>query len=591
MSTTKQTLSIYWQFTKPYKRQLWQMYPTMVVAQIGEDFIVPVLISGILSNLAAGKTSLLAFGHIWPLLLLIIILDASGHLIWNRIVVPLFWRTQDSVMRDLNVHIFKHLSNMSYRFFSDRFAGSLVSQTNRFVGSYERLTDPLTWNVFKLIVALIATSVVLVPRAPLVIAGIMLVTAIYIPLVWKYRRQQVPYNKLWASAETKRTGQLADAISNILAVKSFANEKFETRRMQERADDVHNRSMDTMSIAMRQEFVTGLVQRSINHITIVVSILLAVGGHVSVGTVYLSLFLVSSLLRRLWDLNNTFRQFTRVFGDATDMTEILQLKPEVKDPLDPKPFHAKKGEVELRDVSFSYPETDESEGLFEKFCLTIKPGEKIGLVGPSGGGKTTITKLLLRFMDIQDGEILIDDQNIAQVKQADLRHAITYVPQEPLLFHRSLTENIRYGNPDASEEEIVAASKKAHAHEFITKLPDGYETLVGERGVKLSGGQKQRVAIARSLLKDAPILVLDEATSALDSESEALIQKALWELMKNKTAIVIAHRLSTVKRMDRIVVLDDGKIVEEGTHAELHKREGGLYARLWSHQSGGFIEE
>ncbi len=591
MSTTKQTLSIYWQFTKPYKRQLWKIYPTMVVAQIGEDFIAPVLISGILSNLAAGKTSLLEFGHIWPLLLLIVVIDASGHLIWNRIVVPLFWRTQDSVMRDLNVHIFKRLSNMSYRFFSDRFAGSLVSQTNRFVGSYERLTDPLTWNVFKLLIALIATSVVLIPRAPLVVIGIMLVTAVYIPLVWKYRRQQVPYNKLWASAETKRTGQLADAISNILAVKSFANERLETNRMQERADDVHNRSMDTMSIAMRQEFVTGLIQRSINHIAIVVSILLAVGGHVSVGTVYLSLFLVSSLLRRLWDLNNTFRQFTRVFGDATDMTEILQLEPEVKDPPNPKPFRAKIGQVELRDVSFSYPETSESDGLFKSFSLTIKPGEKIGLVGPSGGGKTTITKLLLRFMDIQDGKILIDDQNIAEIKQADLRHAITYVPQEPLLFHRSLTENIRYGNPGASENEIIAASKKAHAHEFITKLPAGYETLVGERGVKLSGGQKQRVAIARSLLKDAPILVLDEATSALDSESEALIQKALWELMKGKTAIVIAHRLSTVKRMDRIVVLDDGKIVEEGTHSELHKRKGGLYARLWSHQSGGFIEE
>jgi len=563
----------------------------MVIAQIGEDFIAPVLISGILSNLATGNTSLITLSHIWPLLLLIVALDTSGHLIWNRIIIPRFWRTQDSIMRDLNVHIFKHLSNMSYRFFSDRFAGSLVSQTNRFVGSYERLTDPLTWNVFKLLVAMIATSVILLPRAPLVVAGIMLVTAIYIPLVWKYRRQQVPYNKLWASAETKRTGQLADSISNILAVKSFANEKHETNRMQERADDVHNRSMDTMSIAMRQELFTGLVQRSINHITIVVSILLAVGGHVSVGTVYLSLFLVSGLLRRLWDLNNTFRQFTRVFGDATDMTEILQLEAEIKDPMNPKSFRAKKGEVELKDVSFSYPETSETDGLFEKFSLSIKPGEKIGLVGPSGGGKTTITKLLLRFMDIQDGKILIDGQDIAEAKQADVRHAITYVPQEPILFHRSLTENISYGNPGASADEIVAASKKAHAHEFIIKLPGGYDTLVGERGVKLSGEQKQRVAIARSLLKDAPILVLDEATSALDSESEALIQDALWELMKNKTAIVIAHRLSTVKRMDRIVVLDEGKIVEEGTHAELHQRKGGLYARLWSHQSGGFIDE
>jgi len=212
------------------------------------------------------------------------------------------------------------------------------------------------------------------------------------------------------------------------------------------------------------------------------------------------------------------------------------------------------------------------------------------LVGHSGGGKTTITMLLLRFMDINDGEILIDGQNIAHVKQTELRQAIAYVPQDPALFHRSLADNIRYGRLKATDAEVRKASRLAHAEEFIGGLKDGYETLVGERGVKLSGGQRQRIAIARAMVKDAPILVLDEATSALDSESEKLIQDALWKLMEGRTTIAIAHRLSTIQRMDRIVVLDEGKIVEQGSHKELLEADG-IYARLWAHQSGGFLEE
>jgi ATP-binding cassette subfamily B protein len=222
--------------------------------------------------------------------------------------------------------------------------------------------------------------------------------------------------------------------------------------------------------------------------------------------------------------------------------------------------------------------------------LSIHAGEKIGLVGHSGSGKTTFTRLLLRFSDLDKGEILIDGQNIANITQDDLHNEIAYVPQEPLLFHRSIKENISYGQPAASMSEIDKAAKQAHAEDFIEQLPKGYETLVGERGVKLSGGQRQRIAIARALLKDAPILLLDEATSALDSESEALIQDALWKLMEGRTAIVIAHRLSTIQRMDRIVVMDDGKIVEQGSHKKLLKL-GGTYAKLWARQSGGFIED
>lgn len=248
------------------------------------------------------------------------------------------------------------------------------------------------------------------------------------------------------------------------------------------------------------------------------------------------------------------------------------------------------GKISMNKITFTH---DEGQGdtLFHDFSLDIKPGEKIGLVGASGSGKTTLTKLLLRFADIDSGKITIDGQDISEVTQASLRAKIAYVPQEPLLFHRSVRENIAYGRPDATDAEIEEAAKKAGAYDFIIGLKDGFDTMVGERGTKLSGGQRQRVAIARAILKDAPILVLDEATSALDSESEALIQKSLETLMENRTSIVIAHRLSTIAKLDRIIVLKNGKIVEDGSHDELINKKRGVYAKLWARQSGGFIEE
>jgi ATP-binding cassette subfamily B protein len=223
------------------------------------------------------------------------------------------------------------------------------------------------------------------------------------------------------------------------------------------------------------------------------------------------------------------------------------------------------------------------------FSLDIKPGEKVGLVGYSGSGKTTLTKLLLRFIDVTSGKIVINGVNIRDIRQSALRDVIAYVPQEPLLFHRSIGENISYGKPNASQKELLRAAKTANVDEFVKQLPSDYETLVGERGIRLSGGQRQRVAIARAVLKSSPILVLDEATSALDSESEKYIQTALWKLMEGRTALVIAHRLSTIRRMDRIVVMNKGQIVQEGTHKQLLKDKNGIYAKLWSHQSDGYI--
>jgi ATP-binding cassette subfamily B protein len=283
------------------------------------------------------------------------------------------------------------------------------------------------------------------------------------------------------------------------------------------------------------------------------------------------------------------RSLTKALKALTDMKEIVDILDEVPDILDPeKPekLRMKNGQIVFDSVSFKYKE---GSAVFADLNLTIQPGERIGLVGHSGAGKSTITKLLLRFADVSVGQILIDGQDIRLVTQDDLRSVISYVPQESILFHRSIRDNIAYSKPEATEFEIEDAARKAHAHEFIIKLSKGYDTLVGERGVKLSGGERQRVAIARVMLKNSPILVLDEATSSLDSISESYIQEAFDELMKGKTTLVIAHRLSTIQKMDRIVVLEDGKVVEIGTHKELIKNKG-KYADLWEHQSGGFVD-
>jgi len=297
-----------------------------------------------------------------------------------------------------------------------------------------------------------------------------------------------------------------------------------------------------------------------------------------------------TLVNRLFEINTMVRSVEEALLQSVPMTEILQEAPEIVDIPNARELVVDDGAIDFNDVVFTYQDNTSNKEVFTQLNLAIKPGEHIGLVGPSGGGKSTLTRLLLRFEDIQEGDISIDGQNIAGVTQASLRSQISYVPQEPLLFHRSIADNIGYGNLDATLDDIKQAARLANAAEFIDELPNGYDTIVGERGVKLSGGQRQRVAIARAILKSAPILILDEATSALDSDNERLIQDALWNLMKDKTAVVIAHRLSTVQRMDRIIVLDNGRILEEGSHKSLLEGSG-MYAKLWAHQSGGFLEE
>jgi ATP-binding cassette subfamily B protein len=325
-----------------------------------------------------------------------------------------------------------------------------------------------------------------------------------------------------------------------------------------------------------------------NTLGLIVALTVGGGTGASLETVFITFSYYATATRVMWEFNRIYRNLEGALTDAAQFAELLLDPPTVIDSRDARVFAPDHYGVELRDVSFRYSASQPL--LFERLSLAIPPGGKVGLVGRSGGGKTTITRLLLRFSDVESGAILVGGMPIDRVPQAELRRVIAYVPQDPSMFHRSIADNIRVGRPDATDAEVRRAAELAHAAEFISALPLRYDTLVGERGVKLSGGQRQRIAIARAILKNAPILVLDEATSSLDSESEALIQDALWTLLTGRTAIVIAHRLSTVRRMDELIVLDRGRIVERGGHDALLAR-GGIYAALWAHQSGGFLGE
>jgi ATP-binding cassette subfamily B protein len=320
----------------------------------------------------------------------------------------------------------------------------------------------------------------------------------------------------------------------------------------------------------------------------VLAVTLAGDDGFSLAAVFVTFTYYSRVTGVVFEFNQIYRTIESHLSTAAQYTELLLDPPTVSDPPVPDEPAFRDAGVDFRNVWFTYP--NRTEPLFAGLDLRIEPGQRVGLVGHSGGGKSTLTRLLLRFADLDDGSIAIGGQDIARVRQADVRAQVAYVPQDPVMFHRSLRDNIAVGRVGATDDEVAAAARAANATEFIESLPEAYATLVGERGIKLSGGQRQRLAIARAVLRRAPILVLDEATSSLDSESERLIQQALLTVMAGRTAIVIAHRLSTVRAMDRLIVLDDGAVVEDGTHDEL-LAAGGTYAGLWRTQSGGFLGE
>jgi len=487
----------------------------------------------------------------------------------------------------IGTKILNHLTSKSLGYHSNRMSGGIVSDTNKLIGAIERFWDALIYNFVSIATTIIAVCVALsfIYWQYAIVLGLL--SIIVVSVIVRSQTAIAPISRQAAEKSSNLTSFMADVIGNMAAVKAFAKEKAENEQYEKLVQDWRKTSMREMRNVLVITAIFGTLMMILNTSAFGAAIFATEHHLASIGTIYLIISYTLNVVDELWSVSSTTRSYIRVIGDAGPMISTLDEEVELKDPKNPLPFHINGGNIQFDNVNFSHNEYDER--LFDGFSLSIKSGEQIGLVGMSGSGKTSLTYLLLRFSDLSKGRILIDGQDISKITQADLHNSIAYVPQEPLLFHRSLRENIAYGKQDATDDEIRSAAKKANALDFIESLPGGFDTLVGERGIKLSGGQRQRVAIARAILKDAPILVLDEATSALDSENEKLIQDALAKLMKERTSIVIAHRLSTVAKLNRIIVLDNGRIVEQGTHNELQNRDG-IYAKLWAHQSGGFIK-
>ncbi len=548
------------------------------------NVVVPYGTSEIIGKLSSGDFDINNYAGI---LLITILPAAVNNLAVIRAIDWLDWSLDAKCGEYLSKMAFAAVINQSMTFHSNRFSGSLTSAANKLPGAFINFKSNFVWDVYPLLLTVIysigATAVICLPFATMLAAYAIVYMSVAIVTYYKTRH----VDEALADAENKQTGQLADVITNEMSVKSYAHEKFEGMRFGKATARTRNAIFDAAKVS----FWRNLSMNTVNMITFAGLLILIVMGHDLFGLTISSLvFLYSlsnSLLSNVWTINHILRSMNSSFGNAKEMVGILDMPYIIDDKTD-KPIVVNEAEIEFSHIGFSHDK--QKEKLFSDFDLDIKPGESVGLVGVSGSGKSTLTKLLLRFDDVQNGAIYIDGQDIRDVTQSSLRKNIAYVPQESSLFHRSIFENIAYGKTDATDEEVYEAARLANADEFIADLPEGYDTMVGERGVKLSGGQRQRIAIARAILKDAPILVLDEATSALDSESEALIQEALSNLMEGRTSIVVAHRLSTVAGLDRIVVLKDGEIVEQGTHHELLKK-GGEYQKLWSRQSGAFLDE
>ncbi|MFJ4467022.1 ABC transporter ATP-binding protein [Streptomyces sp. NPDC089424] len=574
-----------------YGRELtrlrWLTVPAMVLTALGNigiNYVAPLIVAKLVGAVA-GDTDLTVASA------LPYVLGFAGVLL----LAEALWRVALHCLNRLDALGIEHLYVIGMdelfakdaAFFHDNFAGSLTKRVLSFASRFEQFVDTLTFQIVGSLLPLAFGAVVLWRYEPLLVVGLLAMIALtavcVVPLI---RRRQALVDQR-EEAIARVSGHVADSLMNMDTVRAFAAEEREaaehrsrvaaSRRLTLRSWDYGNLRIDTFVAPM--SVLT-------NALGLLLAVVLAGGTH-GVEAIVVAFAYYSNATRIMFEFNQIYRRLESSMTEAAQFTELLLTPPTVLDPPVPEPLLRGEADVRFEKVTFAH---GGGRPLFDGLDLDVPTGARVGLVGRSGGGKTTLTRLLLRMTDIDGGRILIGGQDISRVRQADLRGLIAYVPQDPAMFHRTLRDNIAFARPDAGDAEIRRAAEAAHVTEFADALPNGFDTMVGERGIKLSGGQRQRVALARAILRDAPILLLDEATSALDSESEILVQEALWRLMEGRTALVVAHRLSTVAGMDRLVVLDQGRVVEQGTHDALLTR-GGVYAKLWQHQSGGFLDD
>ncbi|MGW5200560.1 ABC transporter ATP-binding protein [Streptomyces spiralis] len=554
------------------------------VGNIGLNYIAPLVVAKLVARIAGdGRVSL---GATLPYVLGFAGVMLGAEALW-RVGLHCLNRVDALGIEQLYVIGMDELFAKDAAFFHDNFAGSLTKRVLSFASRFEEFVDTLTFQVVGSLVPLLFGSVVLWRYQPLLVVGLLVMiaaTALCVaPLV--RRRQALVDQREEAIALV--AGHVADSLMNMETVRAFGAEELEAAEHRARVAESRRLTLRSWDYGnLRIDSLVAPMSVLTNALGLLLAVAFGGGGH-SVEAVVVAFTYYTNATRIMFEFNQIYRRLESSMTEAAQFTELLLVPPTVLDPVSPRPLSPAAADVRFEKVTFAHGSA--AEPLFDGLDLTVPSGAKVGLVGRSGGGKTTLTRLLLRMTDTHSGRILIGGQDISLLRQADLRGLIAYVPQDPAMFHRTLRDNIAFSRPDATDAEIRRAAEAAHVTEFADALPDGFATMVGERGVKLSGGQRQRVALARAILRDAPILLLDEATSALDSESEILVQEALWRLMEGRTALVVAHRLSTVAGMDRLVVLDRGEIVEQGTHQEL-LASGGAYAKLWHHQSGGFLD-
>jgi ATP-binding cassette subfamily B protein len=570
----------------------------MVLAVVVADIACPLIFASILGRVATLPHHTVAGeGRVFgPLLLAYGVAGVVAMSLW-RVAGWLEWGACVRGFATGTNNGYRHLLTLSHRWHMDHPAGEVISSLGNFSWAFVEMVDVASWGLLPVIVVVLSAIVVLAVFVwPAALAMLVMVGGFVFVLSRRLRMVRAAAEQ-FEHHHSKATGVVADTVTNLMAVRTAAAEPLERSRVEDLMRQSVDADLRARSIFMRTQLQleSSIVIGTL--LALIAGTTMAVHHWATTAALYLILYYSAQVALSLQQSFEHLRQFTRSLGRAAKFTAIAAEEAEITDAPAAGILAVAGGRVAFDHVGFGYRA---GTRLFDDLVLTVEPGEHVALVGPSGSGKSTLSKLLLRFMEVNSGRILVDGQDIRDVTLASLRSHISYVPQDPQLLHRTIAENICYGLAPADGDGVATSmvdydivhevGKAAHVEEFVYALPDRYDTMVGERGLKLSGGQRQRVAIAQAMAKNAPILVLDEATSALDSESEHLVQEALWRLMEESTALVIAHRLSTIAHMDRIVVLDQGRIVEEGTHRQLLDRdELGLYGKLWHHQSGGFL--
>ncbi len=577
-------LSAFWRGIKPQRYWMYFLVFSMILGNI-VPIITPIFYKQFFDVVTISGDKIIIAQKLLIIILYIAFLNFLYWLFYRFAEIANIKYQMNTIAR-IKQQSYDYLMQHSYSFFTNNFVGSLVQRVNRFARAYERLSDHLIWDILPLLVRTISIFIIVLFINETIAVVILGWAVIYLLFNITFSNWKLKYDLKVAEIDSKTTGYLADTLTNQNTIQLFNGFIYESQGFKNVTNEQAKLTKFTWSLDALINGGQAFLIFVIEFVVFFFAIQYWQQGLITVGVFVLLQSYLINLISQLWGVTRTVRDIYQGYADAKEMVEILLLPHEIKDLPLAKELLVNRGEIEFKDLSFSFNETRK---VLENINLTIKPGERVALVGPSGAGKTTFVKLLLRLYSPTSGRILIDDHDIKNVTQNSLRKNISMVPQDPILFHRTLAENISYGKTDASQDEIKKAVELAHCDEFIKNLPYGLQTYVGERGVKLSGGERQRVAIARAILKNAPILVLDEATSSLDSHSEMLIQDALNTLMQGKTTIVIAHRLSTIQKMDRIIIIDNGKIIEEGSHNDLLQKSDSLYRKLWTLQAGGFL--